>query len=98
MVTLFCVQAQQKQGGICFRVDDNQNSKWEEVATIFKKYNLPFTFAANLGILQKESIPIIQNLQALGYEFQDHTPNHFTHYLPLRKQRNMLAKLALITL
>ena len=39
-----------KKGGICFRVDDDQDiSKYLEYAALFNRYNQKFCFALNLN-------------------------------------------------
>jgi hypothetical protein len=36
------VAATIKQGGICFRIDDDQSiTDWQQYAAVFKKYNYP---------------------------------------------------------
>ena len=72
----------EKNGGICFRVDDNQPITWyQEYAKKFNKYNLKFSFALNLGNeLNQNYINGVRELISNGHEMMDHTPNHMTNY------------------
>lgn len=68
-----------KKGGICFRVDDNQEiQNWVEYADVFNRYHKHFTAALNFyGIYDDQQyIQLIHNLQAHGHEIADHTPVH----------------------
>jgi Putative Ig domain/Secretion system C-terminal sorting domain len=77
------VAATNKQGGICFRIDDDQSiTDWQQYAAVFKKYNYNFTFAIFIQpeVQTPSYISLIKNLQAAGNELADHTPNHITPY------------------
>ncbi len=72
-----------KQGGICFRTDDNQPlTKYTEYAMIFNSYKKNFTCAINLGndLITQDYIAMLQDLQSQGHEIMDHTPWHRTNY------------------
>ncbi|MFZ1289754.1 MAG: BACON domain-containing carbohydrate-binding protein [Melioribacteraceae bacterium] len=72
-----------KQGGICFRTDDDQPiARYTEYASLFNNYNQKFTFAINLGteVITPEYITMLKNLQSHGHEMMDHTPVHKTNY------------------
>jgi hypothetical protein len=71
-----------KQGGICFRIDDNHSiSEYLEYASIFQKYNQNFTFALNLDItnIDQNYINGVIKIRANGNEMMDHTPSHCTN-------------------
>lgn len=73
-----------KEGGICFRIDDNGLiSQYRDYVDIFEKHGQKFTFAMNLGNVEFESFGYpdsIRKFQNLGHELLDHTPNHRTNY------------------
>lgn len=74
-------QTYSKQGGLFFRVDDNQPIvKWKEYADLFDKYGFKFSFALNLAIVPDavNYFDMIRDFQKRGHEFMDHTPNHYT--------------------
>lgn len=74
-----------KQGGICFRVDDNQSKEhYSEYAAIFDKYNYKACFSLNIKwllIYKPAVIDTLLKMQHNGHEIMDHTPNHRTQYL-----------------
>ena len=84
-----------KQGGICFRVDDNGLiEQFRDYTNVFEKYNKHYTFAMNLGLDEFNSqdyIDSIKVFQSLGNELMDHTPNHRTNYF-ITKFDTMLYK------
>jgi hypothetical protein len=70
-----------KQGGICFRVDDNQSiDNWRQYSAVFEKYRYNFTFAVNAALFEKnpQYVGLVQELIQSGHELADHTPNHNT--------------------
>ncbi len=73
-----------KQGGICFRVDDNGLiEQFRDYTNIFAKYNAKYNFALNLGFNEFDSqdyVDSIKVFQSLGHELMDHTPDHRTNY------------------
>jgi Secretion system C-terminal sorting domain len=74
--------ANEKRGGICFRVDDHSNIvDYMNMADIFNKYNAKFCIALNFNDFktqaQKDSIKV---LQEMGHEIMDHTPDHRTNF------------------
>lgn len=72
-----------KKGGICFRIDDNQTiSKYSQYAEVFNNNDVNFTYALNLDKIQitEDYIDLVKNLQSHGHEMMDHTPNHMTNY------------------
>jgi len=79
-----------KQGGICFRTDDNTSSQhFYDLAEIFDRYNSQnnsnyhFSLALNLGASEFNSASYrdsIKGLQTMGHEIMDHTPNHRTNF------------------
>ncbi len=83
-INLFAQNNIPKQGGICFRVDDNGLiEQFRDYTNIFEKYNQHYNFALNLGLNEFNSqdyIDSIKVFQSLGNEMMDHTPNHRTNY------------------
>ncbi len=79
---LFSMVYSQKEGGIAFRIDDNQKiDRYLEYADVFNKYNQKFTFAINLDRVENtEYLTGLKKLQTDGHEMMDHTPNHRTNY------------------
>ncbi|MBK8944277.1 MAG: BACON domain-containing protein [Ignavibacteriae bacterium] len=76
-------QSVSKQGGICFRTDDNQPiNMYLEYAEVFDKYDKEFTFALNLAMqeITSDYISKIKTIQSNGHEMMDHTPFHRTNY------------------
>ena len=73
---LFSMVYSQKEGGIAFRIDDNQKiDRYLEYADVFNKYNQKFTFAINLDRVENtEYLTGLKKLQADGHEMMDHTP------------------------
>ena len=71
-----------KQGGICFRTDDNQPiEKYLQYGDLFTSYNQKFTLAINFGrsSITTPYIAGLKTLQQNGHEIMDHTPMHRTH-------------------
>ncbi len=77
-----------KQGGVCFRIDDN-NALWKYKSfdSLFTIYNYKFCTAMCLesaswevGYLEK-----MKQYWAKGHEFMDHTPSHSTCSIILTK-------------
>jgi len=67
------------QGGVCFRVDDNQAPhEWLDYAKVFRKYDAKFCASINLGRLTVDSpwVKVFRELQAEGHEMMAHTPWH----------------------
>ncbi len=75
---------QSKQGGICFRVDDNKTiEQFSKYAQKFDKYNKNFCFALNLAgryFNTQEYIDAVKQFQSNGHELMDHSPTHTTSY------------------
>lgn len=73
-----------KQGGICFRVDDNQTiDHYKDFDSLFTKYDKHFTFAVNMGLAEFKLpyyVDSIRTLQGRGNELMDHSPDHRTNY------------------
>ncbi|MFZ1289755.1 MAG: BACON domain-containing protein [Melioribacteraceae bacterium] len=72
-----------KQGGICFRTDDDQPMQnYIAYSDIFNRYNKTFSFAINLGtdLITPEYVDMIKVLQSHGHEMMDHTPWHNTFW------------------
>ncbi len=68
-----------KQGGICFRGDDNHPpEKWNQVASVFQRHG--FKVCAALNLLQAANDPaylrFVRELQSHGHEVMDHSPSH----------------------
>ncbi len=72
-----------KQGGVCFRYDDNSSfSIYRKMADIFDKYDAKFSLSINYGDFWTEDYAdSIRALQQMGHEIMDHTPNHRTNYI-----------------
>ncbi len=81
-------QALAKRGGVCFRIDDNQDPlKMLALDSVFRKNNARFVYAPNS---QKGNFnqpanfwPTIKLLQERGHEIADHSPNHYPHFFEL---------------
>ena len=89
------VTNQTKQGGICFRTDDDQDIyKYLDYATLFNKYDQKFSFAINLStvVITPDYIAGLKQLQADGHEMMDHTPYHRTNYFRTPLSTDMLFK------
>jgi hypothetical protein len=68
-----------KQGGVCFRVDDNHTpSQWLDYASAFAAHGDNFDFAVNLGAVSIAQLDAIRTLIDMGNSCGDHTPNHST--------------------
>ncbi len=84
VLNLFAQNNVPKQGGICFRVDDNGLiEQFRDYTNVFEKYNQHYNFALNLAFDEFNSqdyIDSIKVFQNLGNELMDHTPNHRTNY------------------
>ncbi len=85
LLPITVVQAQvekTKVGGVCFRVDDNQDiAKLTEYARLFNKYGLKFSAAMNLAAgPTADYFYTVPALQEMGHEIMDHSPNHLIQY------------------
>jgi hypothetical protein len=72
-----------KQGGISFRVDDNQTiTNWTQYESVFNKYGYNFVFAVNSALFAHNTdyVELVKKLQMDGNELADHTPNHCTTF------------------
>ncbi|MEE9431041.1 MAG: BACON domain-containing carbohydrate-binding protein [Melioribacteraceae bacterium] len=72
-----------KQGGICFRTDDNQPlDKYLQYGNLFTNYSQKFTLAINFGRAEINPTYIagLKTLQDNGHEIMDHTPGHRTNF------------------
>lgn len=82
-----------KQGGICFRVDDNGLiEQFDDYSELFNSYGQKFTFAMNLGFNEfdsQEYIDSIISYQNMGHELMDHTPDHRTNYFVTKFDSNI---------
>ncbi len=64
-------------GGICFRMDDNQNpQKWGDVAAVFNRHKQKMCASLNIRRMGKPYIEMLLQLQRDGHEVMDHTPLH----------------------
>lgn len=84
---LAAAERSDKQGGICFRSDDNHTpAKWNELRAVFDRHGYKLCAALNLqtGIARPGFVEFVRELQAGGHEFMDHSPNHrvFQLWLP----------------
>lgn len=81
-----------KQGGICFRVDDNGLiDQFDDYSEVFNRYGQKFTFAMNLGFNEfdtQEYVDSIVSYQNMGHELMDHTPDHRTNYFSTKFDSN----------
>lgn len=92
----------QKTGGICFRMDDNNSTKqWRDIAAVFNKHQKPFCCSLNLAAtfrrdrFVKEFTELCKELQASGHEVMDHSPLHLVvrfNILPNKKPENYKGK------
>lgn len=68
-----------KQGGVCFRGDDNQTpEEWEQLAVVFERHGYRMCAALNFlrGADDPEYLRFVRGLQRRGHEVMDHSPNH----------------------
>ncbi len=66
-----------KAGGICFRMDDNQNpKKWRDVAKVFNRHKQKLSASLNVRIMSRDNLATVKWLQSYGHEVMDHTPMH----------------------
>ncbi|MFH1160100.1 MAG: hypothetical protein V1733_04035 [bacterium] len=85
---LFCLPvsgqvAWNKQGGVCFRVDDNQPlERFQDFDSIFSKYGFSFSMSLlSEGFVTDPAFTSgIKTLIAKGNEYMDHSPSHQTNY------------------
>ena len=80
--------AWEKKGGVCFRVDDNQDLwKFTSFDSVFAKYNYKFCAAICLesATFQPGYIEGLKQILANGHEFMDHAPSHSTNLIQLKK-------------
>ncbi|MDP6776757.1 MAG: hypothetical protein QGI83_08330, partial [Candidatus Latescibacteria bacterium] len=78
-----------KQGGICFRVDDNRPAhQWTAFAEIFDRHGYKFCAALCPArmIDDADYLDLVRKLQSGGHEVMDHTPIHSVDKLPLRPE------------
>ncbi|MFH1160145.1 MAG: T9SS type A sorting domain-containing protein [bacterium] len=77
---------QTKQGGICFRVDNNPAlSKLHQFDSLFSAYDNHFSLAITSWVLplSPEYIDSLISLSAKGHEVMDNTPTHQTQFFNL---------------
>ncbi|MES2379685.1 MAG: T9SS type A sorting domain-containing protein [Bacteroidota bacterium] len=81
------VQAQMinKKGGLCFRIDDDQDPiKLKSIDSVFQKNGVHFVYSPNsqrANFTQPASFwPTVKLLQDHGHEIADHSPNHYPHF------------------
>ncbi|TSA24823.1 MAG: T9SS C-terminal target domain-containing protein [Bacteroidetes bacterium] len=70
-----------KQGGVCFRIDDNNELyKYNSFDSLFALYNYKFSTAVCLeaATWSPGYLDGLKQIWANGHEFMDHTPNHST--------------------
>ena len=85
----------QKIGGICFRIDDDQAmSNWTDVERIFERYGYSFSFGLNLNLLPADDryLELVGHLQSNGHEMMDHTPNHDTRFFSVSDTSGYVGK------
>ena len=78
---LFSQVAWNKRGGVCYRIDDNNDIyKYQSFDSLFGKYNYKFCTAINLesATWTPGYLDDLKLIWAKGHEFMDHTPNHST--------------------
>ncbi len=64
-------------GGICFRMDDNQNpQKWQDVAAVFNRHKLKLCASLNIRRMGNPHFEMLKRLQLEGHEVMDHSPLH----------------------
>lgn len=76
---LLAAERSDKQGGICFRADDNHTpAKWNELRAVFDKHGYKLGASLNLlsGVSRPGFVEFVRDLQAGGHEVMDHSPNH----------------------
>ena len=72
-----------KQGGVCFRVDDNKPlNRLNDFDSIFSKYGFRFSMGMNSGGFENNPAYIsgVKELISKGHEYMDHSPDHQTNY------------------
>ncbi len=71
------ISSNQKQGGVCFRMDDNHKPyHWKAIAKVFNKHQKPFCASLNIGRMDDALFQVVLDLQKQGHEVLDHTPLH----------------------
>lgn len=85
-----------KMAGVCFRVDDFQDtSKLRRVIQLFDKHNLKFTYAANSGIIeaygQSNYWNMLQGMYQNNHEVADQSPTDVSHYIETPKPEDVNA-------
>ncbi len=67
-----------KEGGLCFRFDDNQTvKKWTDMAEVFRPFGYKFSMSINSHqAYTPEFLSMLQDLEKEGHEIMDHTANH----------------------
>lgn len=68
-----------KEGGLCFRFDDNKTpGMWNRLAEVFERHGFRFSAAfCTQSIADKaEFKTLLMKLSAAGHELLDHTPDH----------------------
>ena len=76
-----------KEGGLCFRFDDNKTVRqWTQVAEVFNRHGVPFSAAFNTQSLtgKPEYKALLMKLEAAGHELLDHTPDHRMYAIQAR--------------
>jgi len=64
-------------GGICFRMDDNQNpQKWSDVNAVFNRHSLKFGASLNIRVMNPAVFKTMKTMDKDGQEIMDHTPMH----------------------
>lgn len=85
-----------KEGGICFRFDDNQTiRKWNDMAAVFRPYGCKFGMSIiSHGIHAPEYAAMLRDFQREGHEIMDHTASHAVFTLAARtpEERNEYEK------
>ncbi len=75
-----------KEGGLCFRFDDNQNvRKWNDMANVFQPYGCKFSMSIiSHWIHAPEYSAMLRQRQQEGHEIMDHTATHSVFSLSAR--------------
>lgn len=89
LLPALCIGAEQtvpKEGGLCFRFDDNQNiQKWNDMAKVFQPYDCKFSMSIiSHWIHSPEFIAMLHRRQQEGHEIMDHTATHAVFTLNAR--------------
>ncbi len=88
-------QVTNKDGGVCFRVDDTQPiEKLRMFDSLFRSKGLKFTYGCNAQIVERiggeEYWKLLKDMQNYGHDIADHSANHFSHFFEVTNMQDTL--------